>query len=43
MLQTVHRQLLTPPMQTFGIGSSTVVPGATPAITKELTSTPRKR
>ncbi|ONM00789.1 hypothetical protein ZEAMMB73_Zm00001d030312 [Zea mays] len=29
--------------KTFGIGSSTVVPGATPAITKELTSTPRKR
>ncbi|PWZ06953.1 hypothetical protein Zm00014a_023947 [Zea mays] len=29
--------------KTIGIGSSTAVPSATPAITKELTSTPRKR
>ncbi|PWZ32124.1 hypothetical protein Zm00014a_031254 [Zea mays] len=34
---------LTPYMQTIGIGSGAVVPGATPAITKELTTTPRKR
>ncbi|ONM24148.1 hypothetical protein Zm00014a_015497 [Zea mays] len=29
--------------KTIGIGSSTAVPSGTPAITKELTSTPRKR
>ncbi|AQK90656.1 hypothetical protein ZEAMMB73_Zm00001d008773 [Zea mays] len=29
--------------KTFCVGSSTMVPGAIPAITKELTSTPRKR
>ncbi|AQK57351.1 hypothetical protein ZEAMMB73_Zm00001d052498 [Zea mays] len=29
--------------RTIGIGSGTVVPGATPAITKEPTTTPRKR
>ncbi|AQK90143.1 hypothetical protein ZEAMMB73_Zm00001d008537 [Zea mays] len=39
----VRAMLLTPYMQTFCVGNSTVVPGATPAITKELTSTPRKR